>query len=312
MKRIEEFRKYYNHTIHPELMRMERLRVRLLRLIFVSFLLLAGLLLYELYINIPALTLSLSLPIGMYLFFLFRRVRQFRLTFKPNIINLILDFIDDGMNYDNDHPLVYRPERFIPQHAFLNSKIFDCEAPTIYQGEDHIAGKVGNMDFEMCELTVQDESKAGSGLQDVFRGVFMQATFPENARGRIIIWPRSRRHRHFRAIREFNWEEGENVDHEIMNDEFRAAYMTYATHSTHVIGILSEPMQQAIVDYRKATGKEIYMSFIDRQIYAAVTEDKDLLEPNLWRSNLSFELIREFFEDIHMLLRIAEDFDQTH
>jgi hypothetical protein len=146
----------------------------------------------------------------------------------------------------------------------------------------------------------------------LFKGVFMHATFPEEAKGRIIIWPKRYRHRHFRAIRDFTWMGGVDVSEEILNPEFQEAYLVYATNRTHVIGILSEPMQQAIVDFRKATGKEIYMSFINREIYAAVTEDKDLLEPHILRSNLSFELIREFFSDIHMLLEIAEDFDRTH
>ncbi|MCA9406835.1 MAG: DUF3137 domain-containing protein, partial [Candidatus Omnitrophica bacterium] len=59
-------------------------------------------------------------------------------------------------------------------------------------------------------------------------------------------------------------------------------------------------------------GKDMFMSFINREIYAAVSEDKDILEPHFFRSNLSFDLVRSFFEDINLLLRIAEDFDQTH
>ena len=97
-----------------------------------------------------------------------------------------------------------------------------------------------------------------------------------------------------------------------MNDAFRDAFMTYATKSTHVIGLLSETMQNALVQYRQQSGKEIFISFIDREIYAAVTEEKDLLEPHIFRSNLSFELVKEFFEDINLLLQIAEDFDKTH
>lgn len=311
MKRIEEFRIYYNHTIHPELLRMERRRLRLIRLFVLSGLILAGIFLLEFYLDVWVLTLALAIPIGLFLFYLAYRIQRFQNTFKPNIINLVLDFIDDGVNYDVNYPLEYNPKGFIDRRRFLASQIFATPAES-YHGEDFITGKVGNLEFEMCELFVSETSPVKNGLQQLFRGVFMHATFPEETRGRIIIWPKRYRHRHFRAIRDFTWLGGTDVSDEILNAEFREAYLVYATGKTHVIGILSEPMQQAIVDFRKATGKEIYMSFINQEIYAAVTEDKDLLEPHILRSNLSFELIREFFSDIHMLLEIAEDFDRTH
>ena len=100
IKRLEHFRIYYNHTIHPELLRMERLRIRLLRLLFFSTLFMLGVLLFGFYINILALTLMLAIPLGGYISYLIYRMQRFRLTFKPNVVSLILDFIDDGMNFD--------------------------------------------------------------------------------------------------------------------------------------------------------------------------------------------------------------------
>ena len=311
MERIEQFRLYYNHTIHPELMRMERKRLRLIRLLAASAVLILGLLLFELYIDLAVLTLFLLLPIALYIAYLLYRIQQFRLTFKPNVMRLILDFIDDGVNFDPSHPLRYDARGNIDKQRFLASQIFKTQ-PAVYKGEDLIWGKVREMIFEMCELNVEEISPVGTGLQTVFDGVFLHATFPEDAVGRIIIWPRRYRTRLFGAIKEFTWREGENKDDEIMNDAFRDAFMTYATKSTHVIGLLSETMQNALVQYRQQSGKEIFISFIDREIYAAVTEEKDLLEPHIFRSNLSFELVKEFFEDINLLLQIAEDFDKTH
>jgi hypothetical protein len=311
MRRIDEFRKYYNHTIHPELMRLERKRMRLLRLMFFSAIFLTGVLLFELYVDLLVLTLVLSIPIGVYIFYLGYRIRQFRLTFKPLIMNLILDFIDDGMNFDPDYPLTYHPKRSIEKRRFQESQIFNTPAHN-YSGEDYIAGKVGEMEFEMSELSVKELSRVRSGYSSVFRGVFMHATFPEVTRGRVIIWPRHLRQHLTRSIKNFHFQGGNNVDKEVQNDDFKATFLTYATEETHLISILSEPMQDAILQYVNVTGKDIFMSFMNQEIYAAVSEDKDLLEPRLFRSNLNFPLIREFFEDIILLLRIAEDFDQTH
>ena len=311
MKRIDEFRKYYNHTIHPELVRMERKRIRLLRLLLFSAIFLLGILLFEFYMDVLVLTLVLSIPIGVYIFYLGYRIRSFRLTFKPQIMNLILDFIDDGLNFDPEQPLVYHPKKKIEKGIFLGSQIFVTSADE-YSGEDYIEGKVGEMYFEMSEISVKELSRVRSGFSKVFRGVFMHATFPEETRGRVIIWPRHLRQHLSRPIKSFHWNGGVNVDIEVMNTAFKEVFLTYATKDTHLISILSEPMQEAILRYRAQTGKDIYMSFQNREIYAAVSEEKDLLEPFLFKSNLNFPLIREFFEDILLLLRIAEDFDQTH
>ncbi len=311
IKRIEQFRIYYNHTIHPELLRMERIRINLLRLLFFSTLFMTGVLLFEFYISILALTLLLAIPLGAYISYLLYRIQRFRLTFKPNVVRLILDFIDDGMNFDPAHPLEYEPGKKIEKERFFKSQIFATKAP-YYTGEDFISGRVGQMDFELSELHVKEFSLVANRLDEVFKGVMMHATFPEETEGRVIIWPRRLRQFHTRAIKNFTWEGGRNQDKEVNNLAFREMFLTYATEDTHVESILSEPMQDAIVRYCAATGKEMYMSFINREIYAAVSEEKDILEPYLFRSNLSFELVREFFEDIHLLLRIAEDFDQTH
>ncbi len=308
MKQLEEFRIYYNRTIHPELLRMERLRLRLLRLLGFSALLFFGFIFFGFYVNLLLVTLLLMIPLTLYVGYLIYRIRQFKQTFKPRVMNLILDFIDDGLNRGT---LTYDSKRYLPRDRFLKSRLFVTEAP-FYQGEDYISGKVGEMDFELCELDVREYSSVRNRLEYVFKGVFLYAIFPEEAEGMIAIWPRFVQQYLTRPIREFTFTGGYNVDHEVMNDRFREIFLTFATEETHVAGILSEPMQEAMVEYIEQTGKELYVSFIDREIFIGVTENKDILEPYIFRSNLSYDLVKEFFEDINLLLRIVEDFDQTH
>ncbi|HMQ48119.1 MAG TPA: DUF3137 domain-containing protein [Saprospiraceae bacterium] len=311
-KRLDEFRIFYNHTIFPELVRMERLRLRLLRLLLVASLLMFGILIFQFYVNLAVLTLLMAIPIALAIGYLLYRIQEFRQTFKPHVVNLITDFIDDGLNFDPQTPLKYDPKRKIEKSVFLSSRLFVTDA-RFYEGEDFIEGKIGEMPFELSELDVRENSPVSSGLKEVFRGVFLHATFPEeNTEGEILVWPRHRRQYLSRSIKDFTFDGGKNVDKEVLNLSFRSQFLTYADEDTHVISILSEPMQDSIVQFVEKTGKDIYLSFQDRDIFVAVTEDKDLLEPYLFRSNLSFELIFEFFESIHVVLRIAEEFDQTH
>jgi hypothetical protein len=308
MKRLDEFRIYYNHTIHPELMRLERSRIKLLQFLFFSLILLIAIVIAELYLNILFITLLLMIPIGVYITYLFYRIRKFVQTFKPNIITLILDFVDDSLNYGT---LKYDPKRSISKDTFFTSKLFITK-PAVFEGEDHISGKIGELDFELCELNIKEQSPVSSRLINVFQGVFMHARFHYSLEGTILVWPRSQRQHLIKTIKEFTWAGGENVDHEIMTDEFRELFMTYATLETHVAGVLPETMQEAVVNYYHQTGKEIFLSIIDQDIFIGIKEPKDILEPFIFKSNLNFDLVKEFFEDIQVTLSIVEDFDQCH
>jgi hypothetical protein len=308
MKRLEEFRKYYNKTIHPELVRLERRRLRLLRLLFFSGLILVGLVIFQFYLQVLVLTLVLLVPVFVYMSYVVFRIREFIRTFKPQVMNLVLDFIDDGPNRGE---LKYDAAGKLPRERFLASRIFVSRAP-FYHAEDYITGQVGEMPFELCELDVREISPVRNRLDFVFKGVFLYAVFPEESEGEVVVWPREYQQYHTRAIREFTFRGAQNVDHEILNDRFRKKFLTFAMPESHVAAIVTEPMQEAIVQYIERTGKEIYAAFFDQDIYIAVSEPKDILEPYLFRSNLNFELVREFFEDVNMLLEIVEEFDKTH
>jgi len=306
--RLEDFRIYYNHSIYPELLRMERLRKRLLRLMAFTVLLLVGIVILLIQVQLVIVAAAVAIPLVFYIAYLGYRIRQFVLAFKPRIVELIIDFIDDGVNMGE---LVYQPKRTISRERFLASRLFGTDAP-VFSGEDYISGVVGQTPFALSELTVREVSPVRTRLETVFRGVFLHATFPEITRGQLILWPRSEAQYLTRSIKAFTRDGAVNVDHEILNGDFRLTFAAFAMPDTHVIGILPEPMQEAIMQYLRATGKTLFLSFQDRKIYAALAEPKDILEPYIFQSNVSFELIREFFSDIQLLLKIIEDFDRTH
>ena len=308
MQRLDEFRIFYNHTIHPELVRLERRRRRLLRLLFFSALLIIAILVIELYVHILSLTLFLMIPIGFYVMYLLYEVRKFKSTFKPNIVNLILDFIDDGVNYGT---LKYSPTDFIPKKTFMASRIFGSNAPQ-YNGEDYISGKLGELDFELCELNVREFSRVRDRLNYVFRGIFLHSTFTRPLRGSILILPREFQQYLTRTIKEFVRTGGDLVEDDIYDELFDEYFLTYATEDAYLAGLLSADMQRAIAEYRMVSGKQLYISFIGQEIYVGITEPKDILEPYIFQSNISFDLVKDFFEDIAMLLSVVEDFDKNH
>lgn len=286
---------------------MERKRKRLLLLLFGSVIFLIGVTILDIYVDILVVTLLFLVFIVFYISFILYRIRQFVITFKPNIVNLILDFIDDEINYGK---MTYEPKRLIPKSTFLSSLIFATPAP-FYKGEDFIKGSYREMTFELCELNVREYSKVRNRSNYIFKGVFFQGNFNSKAhssKSKIIVLPREFSQYQSRTIKELN-RIGCRIAEDIVSRRFREIFMIMASKNANVNNILSNEMQKAILNYRETTEKEIYISFIGSKIFLAVTEPKDLLEPNIFQSNVSFELVREFFEDLQLLLSVLEDLD---
>ena len=303
MDRISAFRIFYNQTIYPELVRLDRRRVRLLRLIGLSGLLLIGLLFIQAFLGVLLLTLVLAIPVGLYLFYLLYRVRQFRLDFKPKVMRLVLDFMDDSPNVGT---LAYDAKRHIPREVFERSMIFESKADR-YVGEDYINGSINYVPFELSELRVREYSRVRERLNYVFAGVFFHAQFTTRTKGAVVLLPRRFEQYLSRTLKALYRKKFIPADAYVQNEAFRDYFLTYTVSTTRIQQLLTEELQATIIDYQRRTGADLYLSFVGSHLYVAVTEHKDLLEPRLWQSNVSFELVREFYYEIRTLLDILED-----
>jgi len=317
-ERMDRFRLYYNETIYPELKGLERRRIRLMILITSSifFFLLLGYLSYA--SHVPALMLFLWIPITIYASFLVIQWQRFRDAFKPQVVNLILDFIDEGKKREEPDEMYkdmaeagrrlrYDYKKFIPIERFQQSGIF-AEPPTFYKGEDYIEGSVGSAEFEMCELNVKKLSYVKAGYDTIFRGVFFYSNFHKIAKGMVVILPKDDRQYLMTTIKGITKRGGqqESISYpEGFDDEF----LVYSNCDVEVEKLLSEEIFESIFNYKVKTGKDIYVSVVGSEIYIAVSHSEDILEPNFFTSNLSFHLVREFFEDLMLIISIIEDFD---
>ena len=308
MRDLDEFRIYYNHTIHPELVRLDQQRRRLLRLLLFSAFALTGVIIFELFLNILVVTLLLMIPIGIYISYLLLEVKKFRASFKPKVVNLILDFMKESINF---RKMTYAADRYIPLKVFNASQIFGVQ-PAVYEGEDYIEGRVDEIEFQMSELNVKEFSRVRNRLNYVFRGVFMHAELKQPLNGVIVVLPRKFRQYLTRTIKNFHRNGARDMDGFMKTQAFRDTFLTYATNNVKIREVIPDYMEQVFTDYVERTNKEIYVSFIEKHIFIAITNPKDILEPYLFQSNTSFDLIYEFFEDIRTVVSLVEEFDNHH
>jgi hypothetical protein len=304
-----DFRHFYNQVIHPELLNLERRRQRLVRLLSLSALIFAIIAGVAIYIHIWLVTLWLLLMAGFMVVSLVFRIQVYFLEFKPRIVELILDFIDNNVNYSN---FQYNPKGKIAAERFLESLIFTRADD--YSGEDLISGQVRETPFALSELRVAEFSEVRNKLDRVFNGVFLVGDYFNLAmKGALLVLPDENMKYLSRSERAFHLAGGRRVHGQVL-PEFETWFNTYATPDMRIRDILSEDFQKAILDFRKKylnlnRKKELYFSIIGDNIFIAISQDKDLLEPSLWSSNVNFGLIKEFHDDIAMLLDLILKID---
>lgn len=306
--RIHEFRKFYNTTLRPELFRLEVLRKRLVRGIYASVI--GSLLLIVVFIvfDLGFLIFVVGMPLIFYVGSLYFRIEKYRQKFKPAVMTLLMEFLNDAPNY---RQLSYEPKRAINRDRFERSGLFR-PLPDTYHAEDYIKGLVGEMAFEMGECYVREISPASNRLLTVFSGMFVHAVFNEPTSGQIACWPRRNLRRMKRTVDAYVSNGGKPADIEVMNSGFREEFATFAKSGTHVAGILTPPMQDALLDFARTQEQEIFFAVHDQDLFIGVAHDYDMLEPRFWKSNLDFNMVRRFYTDITLMLGVISDFDQTH
>lgn len=303
----EEFRLFYNQTIHPELRRLDKQRLRMMRLILFSAVLwlVAAVLVYSLSEFLFAAIVSL--PFMFYIAIVARRVRRFVSDFKPKVVKLVLDFIDDGALFGN---LKYSAKKSLPIDKFLRSQLF-ITRPAVYEGEDFIEGRIGDVEFEMCELKVEEFSRVRQRLDSVFRGVFLRAKFHYKPKGAILVLPKSRLQYLSETLKVFVKKGGQNMDAFVKHPKFLERYTVYAKKDTRATDLLTEELMGFLLGYGKQRG-DICLSMWEENCYVGIWSDKDILEPRIFQSNVSFELVQEFYKDIYLALYVVMALDKAH
>lgn len=299
MQDLQAFRRYYNDHLHTELLNFERQRKRLVWLIVGLGGAFVALSVFVISLGVVALSVFLLIPLYILVTFLRGKIHDFKNTFKPAVINSILKFIDPTLRY-------YHGD-WIPRDTFLRSGIFPFN-PEIYKGEDYIMGKIGEVFFELCELEIYHTSTIKGKLIKWFEGIFFHANFHNNAKGKIVLVPRSEWQSFIKTIKGFTKYGGYEVKG-LGTPEFQKEFIIYAEKDAHYRELLTPELLATIANYRIHSNKQVYVSFVDTHFYIAIAEPYELLEAHIFFSNLDFDLIAMFYEELYLFTRIVEDFD---
>jgi hypothetical protein len=232
--------------------------------------------------------------------------KNYTADFKAKVIKEIVKFIDPGLNYESS--------RFIPQEVYMNSEIFKM-APDRYKGDDYVSGKIGVTAMEFSELhseykTESTDSQGHHHTQwhTIFRGIFFVADFNKDFHGRTVILPDSAEKLFGflgTALQSMNVMRGELIKME--DPEFEKLFVVYGDDQVESRYVLSTSLMKRISDFKNKSKTKIYLSFVRSKIFVAIEYNKDIFEPQLFKTLIDFTPIQEYFEHFELVLGLVDD-----
>jgi hypothetical protein len=234
--------------------------------------------------------------------------RGFVPEFKRRVIGGIVRFCDPG--------LTYTPERHVSRSRFQGSEVFQHTIDR-FRGEDHVCGRIGATEVEFSEVhaeykTTTRDSKGHTTTHwhTIFKGLFFIADFNKHFRGTTVVLPDAAE-RIFgflgSKLQSMNFMRGELV--KLEDPEFEREFVVYGDDQIEARYILSTSLMARITDFKRRTGKQTYLSFARSNVHVAISTDKDMFEPRIFRTLLDPALIEDYLHDLQLALGIVEDLD---
>jgi hypothetical protein len=222
--------------------------------------------------------------------------------FKSGIIENIVRFIDANLRYER--------ESHISSVDFVKSKIFNHE-PDRHRGDDYVSGLVGKTKIEFSEIHSEYEtrdSKGRSQWHTIFKGLFFIGDFNKHFKGVTVVLPDT-------AERLFggfgNWLQKMNASRgqliKLEDPEFEKEFVVYGDDQVEARYILSTSLMKRIVEFKKKTGRKVFLSFVGSKIYVAISFSRDLFEPRVFKSLIDFAQVIEYYQDLELVIGIVED-----
>lgn len=308
MKTLDDLKQFYDSVLMPDLPVLEKRRRGILRKIIIVLIITLGLgiggfglMMQNMREVGPAaiIPVILCLIIGGGVCALL--TRSYVTDFKSLVIEKIVRFIDENLSYE--------PQRCIDKSTFMLSKIFTTK-PNRYKGDDFVSGKVGATQIQFSELNAAHESGSGKNRHrhTVFKGIFFMGDFNKDFVGETVVLPDTAEKlfaRFGQKLQSLNVFRGQLI---LLEDpEFEAHFVVYGNDQVEARYILSTSLMARITDFKKKTGKKIYLSFIGSMVFVAISYTRNLFEPKLFTTLLDFGPIKRYYQDLQLVIGIVDD-----
>lgn len=315
MKTFEDLKQFYQQDLIGELQEVDEIRKKNLKFsytlitIFIIILAIPMAFSYEKALNDPEPFIAMFGVFGAIFFITCLVIIKFKikkskykLIFKDKIIRSIIEFISDD--------LTYYPKRKVKREDFDKSRLF-LQRINIYGGDDLVEGEIDKTVFHFSEIRAFYKFSSNNGKNNKkttrFKGLFFVADFNKDFEGSTVLMPRQFRGI-FSFIKKLRGVGRREKYVELQDPKFSEYFTCYSDDDIKARYILSPALMQRINQFKEKYPKNrLHISFIDGQIFIAISYEKRLFEPSLTSSIVCFDTIQEYFDDIRFAVDIVEE-----
>ncbi|MDY0124242.1 DUF3137 domain-containing protein [Sulfurimonas sp.] len=302
MKSVSELTDFYYKSLYPTLEKLEKNRKNLShRIIMVGIFLtvIAGVAAYSLqgfYEFVLFATIALG---GIAYKFL---VHDYTHEFKMSVIKPLVHAIDSS--------LVYASNTHVSDYYFENSRLF--EKPDKLSGNDYVKGLIDGINVQFSDIHAQKRHKNSKGRESwstLFQGLFIVADFNKHFSGETVVLPDSAQSTFGDIIG--HWLQSNNMARDELvkmdDPEFEKEFVVYSTDQVEARYILSNSLMKKLLAFQQKSSHQVHISFVGSHIYMAISYNKDLFEPSVFRSLLDYKVAMEYVKTLHLAIGVVEE-----
>jgi hypothetical protein len=317
MKSLQELERYYQNEMHSELEALDARRKDILKKwsrvgIIVLFTILLSVLILS-NINFAQdsghqasyfIVVVIILILGGFAGYFYARDKTFLSDFKLQVIERIIKFINPDLTYE--------PKNYIPSAVFKKSRIF-LQSIDRYNGDDLVFGQIDKTQIKFSEIKAEykttSSGKSGQKTQwhTIFQGMFFVADFNKHFQTSTIVLPNFLG-RGFVAniFRKMNFARREKLV-QLEDPRFNKHFVVYGEDQVEARYVLSTSLMSRITEFKEKYPNHLYLSFVDSQLYVAISFTKNLFEPNYFKKINDFKTVKEYFDDLHLVTSIVDE-----
>ena len=306
---------FYTTDLRPVLIEQERKRkyvVRDVKRVLIAIFLLASTVLLDwlrkvgfkeenlyavLILYIPAIALA---------FFINRSIVKWHtVKAKQVTISKVVQFIDPGLDYSAGG--------MVPQTSIRSSGFFPVS--TILEGEDLITGHLHGLRFACSEVLIKRDEKKNKHFANtdvsintpIFRGLFAEIELPERVNSVIYIFPKNLANA-VKGRLGMLGATGSNLERIKLEDPmFERYFIAYASDQLQSRMVLTTKLIEDITSLREKMNVGIMLSIKHSKLYIAVPSSQDLFEPNVFKSYLNPDYVRNYLKELQIVTDLVED-----
>jgi len=310
MKTKEELYQLYENQLKPSLESLEGERKSLLRQYGLSIL---GIILTFVltFVFAPKMHLLFFVGIviiGVLVFIIFKatvKQKSYRLKYKENVVKEIVKLINPEWDYQSEA----RISEFDYKQSLLFRTMYDR-----YKGDDKVTGIIEKTVFEFSELHTEyktyttKDGKTEEEWHTIFKGLFAQADFNKEIKGRTFVFPDSAEKMFGKWGQNLQGDNSRGKLVKMENLEFEKMFVVHGSDQIESRYVLTPMMMEAMVNIKKKYPKRnMYFSFIGSRVYVAMSFNKDLFEPRIMKSGVRFEDMEQMNAHFSLIQTIVHE-----